>query len=106
MNAFADTERICRWAILKGDYAAAAQCIAPDARKRFDHARSKNIKVVRYKVVHMDVSEDQHAITQDIHWEYFLLNRNIIKTVREQQVWRYRSEQEGWVMEVTPSLFQ
>ncbi len=56
----------------------------------------RNIEVVEYKVLGMDVSPDRSQIDQEIELQYFRLNSNRLRTTRHHQVWRYDEAESTW----------
>ncbi|MBT8340104.1 MAG: hypothetical protein HKP58_08260 [Desulfatitalea sp.] len=58
----------------------------------------QNIKVVDYEVGQQRVSDSGLEITQQVVIQYFLLDRNVLKTVSYHPVWRYLEEEKRWVL--------
>jgi hypothetical protein len=100
MESFNDTARIYRWALLNGDYKKAARYIDPEAK---DNAATydtyQNIKIVDYKVTDSSIADDHHRIEQEVELQYYLLDRNVLKTAQSRQVWQYQLEQKTWALE-------
>lgn len=67
--------------------------------------RLSNVKIVRYKVTQIDVSEDKRSIEQDVELEYFLLDRNVVKTANDHQVWKYEDEGNVWMLQTGLPVF-
>ena len=58
----------------------------------------KNIKVVDFMVTHINVSEDYLTVDQVVQLQYFLLDRNILKTIEYRQTWRFDEQKERWLL--------
>ena len=58
----------------------------------------KNIKVVDFTVTHVNVSEDCLTVDQVVQLQYFLLDRNILKTIEYRQTWRFDEQNETWLL--------
>jgi len=58
----------------------------------------KNIKVVDFTVTHVKVSEDCLNVDQVVRLQYFLLDRNILKTIEYRQTWRFDEQEEKWLL--------
>lgn len=64
-----------------------------------DFHRLKNYKIVEVKITHIDVSDDKQKITQDVEFQYFRLNGNILHTAHQSQTWRYQPDTDVWLLE-------
>jgi hypothetical protein len=100
LDQFSQAAETFKWAVLDGDFRAAARFIDgdPGFQHSVDAGSYKNIKVVKYTASRVNVSDDRTRIEQDVDLEYFLLNRNILKTARTRQVWQYDQEQKAWTL--------
>jgi len=58
----------------------------------------KNIKVVNFMVTHVNISEDYLTVDQVVQLQYFLLDRNILKTIEYRQTWRFDEQKERWLL--------
>lgn len=56
-------------------------------------------RLVRHKVTHVEVSDDKRSIEQDVEIQYFLLDRNLLKTMIDHQVWQYKDEGKVWMLQ-------
>jgi len=61
--------------------------------------RFANIKIFRYKIKNIQVLNNARTIEQDVELQYFLLDRNILKTTTDHQVWRYNETRKVWMLE-------
>jgi hypothetical protein len=64
-----------------------------------DHNKFANVKIVRHKVTRVEVSDDKRSIEQDVEIQYFLLDRNVLKTMNDHQVWKYQAEDKIWLLQ-------
>jgi len=59
----------------------------------------KNVKVVDFTVTHVKVSEDRFNVDQAVQLQYFLLDRNILKTIEYRQTWRFDEQKKKWLLQ-------
>lgn len=94
-------------ALHDSDFRAAAEFIDPAYRKTdIDYDGLKNFKVVDVKATDLKVSEDGFKVEREVEWQYFRLNRNILHTVQQRQVWDYHEADKVWLMETGLPDFQ
>jgi hypothetical protein len=87
-------------ALENSDYRQASRFVDPSkGRAPVDYKRYANIKIVRHKVTHVEVSDDKRSIEQDVEIQYFLLDRNLLRTMIDHQVWRYKDEGKVWMLQ-------
>ena len=99
MEKFGRIAEAYEFSLLNSDYLMAARFIEPSAQQEpFNESYYKNIKIVEYKITHMEVSDDRYRVTQDVELQYFLLNNNRLRTIRYHQLWRYNEAQAVWLL--------
>ena len=97
MQKFGRTSEAFEFSLRDSDYRTANKFIHPSVqRPPMDEKHYGNIKIVEYKITHMDVSSDQLKIEQDIELQYFLLNSNRLHTAQHHQVWRFDESERQW----------
>lgn len=81
-------------------YETASQFMSPGADKEgTDFSRYKNIKVFEYAVKDVGLSEDKLEIHQTVEIQYFMLDRYILKTIQDKQLWKYDEKYEDWFLQ-------
>lgn len=107
MKKFGRISEAYEFSLLDSDYRGATMFIDPSVMKRpLDQKFYKNIKIVEYKITHMDVSADQLKIEQDVELQYFLLNSNRLRFTRHHQVWRYNETDQLWQLHTVLPKFR
>jgi hypothetical protein len=87
-------------ALERSDYRKASKFVDPSAEGiLLDHNQFANVKIVRHKVTHIEVSDDKRSIEQDVEIQYFLLDRNLLRTIVDHQVWKYEEEGKVWLLQ-------
>ena len=100
LSKFSEVVRSYEDALERSDYRKASKFVDPSAEgERVDYKKFANIKIVRHKVTNVQVSEDQKSIEQDVEIQYFLLDRNRLKTINDHQVWQYKEEGKVWLLQ-------
>ncbi len=102
-NRTIDFERISkayRHAIRSSDFWTAYQFIDSGVVKNeLDVARYKNTQVVKYKVINIDLAEDALTVKQNVEIEYYLLDRLVLQTIQDRQVWKYNKTNKSWLLQ-------
>jgi hypothetical protein len=98
MDRFSDISESYRFALLRADYRLASSFVDPPERNTIDPNHLKEIKIVDYKPNRVNLSEDKSQIKQDIELQYFLLGRNVLRSVQYQQVWQYQEIGNMWLL--------
>ena len=101
MESFSHIFDAYEQALRMGNYDAAAKFLDPVSLHGTtpDIDKYQNIKVFDIKVTNVKVSDDGFEIKQDAELQYFLLNSNRLRTLRQAQTWRYKPDQEIWLLE-------
>lgn len=98
MDRFSDISENYKFALLRADYHLASNFVDPSERNTIDPNRMKEIKIVDYKPNRINLSEDKSQIKQDIELQYFLMGRNLLRSLQYQQVWQYQEESKMWLL--------
>ena len=107
MLQFNDTLDAYRLALLSGEFQNAAQFIDPLVQTdNIDYEQYKNIEVVEYKIITAKIDDDIQRIEQDVELQYYLLNRNILKTNQTQQIWQYQTDTKHWMLKTGLPVFE
>ena len=100
MEKFGLIAKAYEHALRMSDYSKAAKFLDPSASiSKPDFEKMKNIKIVEYKLIHTDVSENKQEITQDVELQYFRLNSNILHSAHHPQTWRFKPEDKIWLLQ-------
>ena len=67
--------------------------------------KTGDIKVVEYRINQTDVSGSNQRIEQEIELHYYLLNRNILKTMQHRQVWQFQEAEKSWLLTTPMPVF-
>jgi hypothetical protein len=96
---FEDAAELYRRTLLFGDFALAARMVdsgGEESLKTEQHV--KLLKITNYTSTHVDVSEDQRRILQDVNLEYYRLNTNRLRNIQYRQTWTYDEAQKVWLL--------
>ena len=86
--------------ILRSQFFAASQFLDPTTTKgEIDLDKYENIKVVDYVAGNYIVSTDNSEIRQTIEIQYYWNDSFVLKTVRDDQIWKYYKEQKAWLLQ-------
>jgi hypothetical protein len=100
MDKFNTTVKAYEHALLRSDFSAASRFLDPALQpNNKNFRRYSNVKIVRYSVKNITVSEDSHVVRQDVMLQYFFLDRNILHTTSSREVWRYREKNKVWLLQ-------
>ena len=74
--------------------------MSPETHKdEMDFDPYKKIKVFEYAVKNFGLSEDKLEIHQTAEIQYFLLDRYILKTIEDKQLWKYHEDHDAWFLQ-------
>ncbi len=109
-NRMIDFERISkayRHNIRMSEFWAAYQFIDPATiKKELDVEKYKDTKVVKYKVINIDLADDNLSVKQNVEIEYYLLDRVVLQTIQDRQVWKYDKKNKSWLLQTgLPDFF-
>ena len=89
------------------DFNAACQFVDPAVMEReVCLKRYDNVKLANYDVLAMKASQDNREVSQSVRIEYFLLDRYVVKTVEQKQLWQYQEDTQKWVLQTVPPRFK
>ena len=100
VSKFSEILKSYEYALESSDYRQASKFVDRSKdRPPVEYKGYANIKIVRHKVTHVEVSDDKRSIEQDVEIQYFLLDRNLLKTMIDHQVWQYKDEGKVWMLQ-------
>lgn len=106
MEDFTTTAKRYERALLMSDFSSAYKFLDPSLQKPdMDFRPYANVKLARYLVTAIKVSQDHTEVLQDVQLEYFLLNRNILRTIPYRQEWRYDETRKAWMLHTGLPVF-
>ncbi len=86
---------------------AICQFVDPLAMPRQDCVKHfGNIKIVDYKVTHINLSEDHMNVHHEIEVGYYFLDHYVLKKIQYKQSWAYQKERNIWLLQNGPPLFE
>lgn len=105
---FTNVSKAYEWALESGNYHGAAEYLDPSIdRPPIDFKRYANIKVSEYTITRFKMSDDKRMIRQDVELQYFSLDRSIVKTIVDHQVWQYNEADDAWQLQTgLPDFFR
>ena len=88
-------------ALLFGKYEAAHDFtkIADPEEHATDFKRLKKIKVTSYELIALKVLEDRDIVNQRVEISYYFLDSLVEKTIVDNQLWKYYTEEKIWYLE-------
>lgn len=106
LSQFEEVARRYKWSLESSEYQMAAKFMDPAVKRpAVDYDRYANIKIARYKITNIEVSDDRLSIEQDVEMHYFLLDRNVLKTIKDHQVWHYKDTDNVWMLQTGLPIF-
>jgi hypothetical protein len=106
MEQLQDTTAAFDYSLLRADYRAAADHIDPTVKPadiNFD--QYKKIKIVDCKTTRVVISEDKMTVDKYLELQYFLVDRNILRSTSYQQQWQYDEAAKVWRMKTGLPVF-
>jgi len=97
LKKFGETIEALGRALKQGDYMVANQ-IAGGAAGDIDSEKLKNVKIVEITTTHIQVSDDKRDVARDVEFEYFLLDKNIVRSLKFKELWHYNQESKRWLL--------
>jgi len=86
--------------IRMSEFWAANQFIDPATKKKeLDVEKYRDTKVVKYKVINIDLADDNLSVKQNVEIEYYLLDRVVLQTIQDRQVWKYDKKNKSWLLQ-------
>jgi hypothetical protein len=100
MQKFDKISKTYENALFSSQFEAAYQMLDPKTLKEeMNLDRYENIKVVDYAERNTVLSEDMFEIRQTVEIQYYLRDRFVLKTIRDEQLWRYYKEDKIWLLQ-------
>lgn len=94
-------------AMRMSDFNALCQFVDPVAMPRQTCLKHfGDLKIVDYRVNHVEVSEDRMVVHQEIEVDYYFLNNYVLKSIGYQQSWKYRPASGNWLLQEGPPHFE
>ena len=94
-------------AMRMSDFDVICQFVDPVAMPRQDCVKQfGNIKIVDFKVTHMNVAEDHMKVHQEIEVGYYFLNHYVLKEIQFKQSWAYQEQRKIWLLQNGPPHFE
>jgi len=89
-----------RISLLRSEFDVIYQVLDPSVVKKIkiDLLKYKNLRVSEYEVKNIIVSDNKLEIIQIVHIEYYLLNQLIVRTIQDDQLWKYNEEKKTWLL--------
>jgi hypothetical protein len=105
-DRFEESAEAFRHAMLTSDFAAAIQFIDPAVRPRTtDLQRYKLVRIVDYRIINADVSDDHRKIEQDVALQYYWINISRLQSLQYHQVWSYDTADKIWLLQTDLPYF-
>lgn len=99
LSKFDQTSEAYERTLKRSQYGPAQGFVDPAFRnEKIDFETYKNVKIVDFGVARVNISEDRLKVEQDVALQYFLLDRNILKTINYRQVWRFDETKGDWFL--------
>ena len=107
MDEFGRTMDTYETAIHQSDFNVACKYVDPAKMTRGDCLeRYQNLKIANYKVLAVNVAEDQGEVTTAVEVEYFFLDQYIVKKHQFDQTWFYNDALKRWFLREGPPVFK
>jgi hypothetical protein len=107
MKAYEQTMDSYETAMRLSDFNAACRYVDPSVMNRNDCLkRYDNLKLVSYDIIGMNLADDKREMTQTVEVEYYFLDRYIAKKIQYEQSWRYREDEQTWMLRTGPPIFK
>lgn len=96
--------RLLRW--LEFEQAAKAYVPLP-ARDNFLErvGSARGVRIVDYRIKHVEFQQEGTEALSTVELDYYLTRDNRVKTIEDQQSWRYDKDQ-GWQLRSAPPEFK
>jgi hypothetical protein len=100
MDDFQKTSKAYGEALREARFEAASRLLDPSTGKGDpDHDRYRNMKIVEYEVTHFESSKDGLEVQQTVDIRYYRLDRYILQSLQDRQVWRYHERDKRWLLQ-------
>lgn len=93
-------------AMRTSNFSAVCGFVDPKAMPRQECLeRFGNIKIVEYRLSHLNVPEDRMSVEQEIDLQYYRQNAIVLKAHHYAQVWTYQEDTDKWMLKDGPPVF-
>ena len=93
-------------AMRTSDFNAICQFVDPAAMPRQTCLKQfGNLKIVDYRVNHVEISPDRAVVHQEIEVDYYYLDNYVLKHVAYAQSWKYQPASKKWLLQNGPPRF-
>jgi hypothetical protein len=93
-------------AMRTSDFNAICQFVDPAAMVRQTCLKQfGELKIVDYRVNHVEVSPDRTQVLQEIEVDYYYLDNYVLKQVAYTQTWKYQPSSGKWLLQNGPPRF-
>ena len=104
---YEDIQRAYRLALRDSDFKAAALVLDPAAQpESIDYHQYDGFKVVRYEATKRSQADGGLEIKQEVEIQYYHVNRPVVKTLEDHQLWRYQPDKKNWLLETGLPKFE
>ena len=70
------------------------------------HEKYEGLKIVDYRVNHIDVAPDRTVVRQEVEMDFYYLNSYVLETIAFEQSWKYFPESKKWLLQNEPPNFE
>ena len=100
MDKFSEASKAYGEAVVWGHYEVANLYLKDSGSDPInsDHENLKNFKVASYDVKQVKLSDDHSQVTQIVEIKYFKLDKMIVKSLRDKQLWEYDLKNLRWLL--------
>ena len=100
MDKFEETSKAYEFAIRWSDFESASQFLKTEENATVSDLlnKLKQFKVTAYTIKNFLPSKDKSQVLLIAEISYFELNRLIVKSISDRQIWKYDTAQERWLL--------
>lgn len=97
--------RLIRWQETNGSVAYVADALRPAYLERV--SVFEKVKVVDFKIKHVDLAPNRETATVSVEYQYHLKNSTNVKTLTDTQKWEFYPDAKpsGWRITSLPPIF-
>ncbi len=67
-------------------------------QQQLDFRRLKKIKVISYELLSVKVSQDRLMVKQTVEISYYNIDSMLVRTLTDNQLWKYETEEKTWYL--------
>lgn len=106
MDEYGRTMDSYETAMQHSDFNSACQYVDPEVMGRGDcMQRYENLKIASYDVLAANVADDKREVGLAVEVKYFLLDNYVLKKIQFEQSWRYKEDENRWLLYTEPPVF-